>query len=215
MIPPTPRSREFRRTTAGSLTPTHRCSTNTQPRERDRYAGGGWGGEEGADRARGNSSQGMWRKREGNKRGLQDTLPVSYEEYDTSWDQEDQSKKCKKSVNCLLEQCACGRGVTVGGQSLQPMRRHLECDVTTVDACQDRSVTVREAAAAPGDSGRRAGTRGTADTKQHSSQLGKASGTQGQGRVLAVRPGTAATASNSNTESIAESQSHSHIQPGD
>jgi len=42
------------------------------------------------------------RRQEWIKRGLRDILPVSYEEYDTSWDHEDQSKRCKKSVNCLL-----------------------------------------------------------------------------------------------------------------
>ena len=32
---------------------------------------------------------------------------MSYEEYDDSWDLEDQSKKCKKAANCLLASCDC------------------------------------------------------------------------------------------------------------
>ena len=36
----------------------------------------------------------MQRQREGIKRGLWNNAPVSYEEYDDSWDLEDQSKKC-------------------------------------------------------------------------------------------------------------------------
>ena len=40
-----------------------------------------------------NQNQLKMRRKEGIKRGLRDTLPVSYEEYDVSWDQENQSKK--------------------------------------------------------------------------------------------------------------------------
>ena len=32
---------------------------------------------------------------------------MSYEEYEESWDLEDQSKKCKRAVNCLLASCDC------------------------------------------------------------------------------------------------------------
>ena len=35
------------------------------------------------------------RRREGIKHSLRDIALVSYEEYDTSWDLEDQSKRCK------------------------------------------------------------------------------------------------------------------------
>ena len=35
--------------------------------------------------------KGKWRRREGIKRSLRDTAPVSYEEYDENWDIEDQS----------------------------------------------------------------------------------------------------------------------------
>ena len=45
---------------------------------------------------------GKLRRREGIKRGLRDTMPMNYEEYDPSWDLEDQSKKCKMNINCLL-----------------------------------------------------------------------------------------------------------------
>ena len=47
------------------------------------------------------------RRREGIKLSLQDIAPVSYEEYNTSWDLEDQSKRCKRVVNCLLAGCKC------------------------------------------------------------------------------------------------------------
>ena len=46
-------------------------------------------------------------RREGIKQSLRDITPVSYEEYDDSWDLEDQSKKCKKAANCLLASCDC------------------------------------------------------------------------------------------------------------
>ena len=32
---------------------------------------------------------------------------MSYEEYEESWDLEDQSKKCRRAVNCLLASCDC------------------------------------------------------------------------------------------------------------
>ena len=41
------------------------------------------------------------------KRGLRDITPVSYEEYEDSWDLEDQSKKVKRAANCLLASCEC------------------------------------------------------------------------------------------------------------
>ena len=59
-----------------------------------------------------NPGNGKLRRREGIKRGLRDTMPVSYEEYDTSWDLEDQSKRCQRSVNCLLASCRCKRETT-------------------------------------------------------------------------------------------------------
>ena len=54
-----------------------------------------------------NPCNGKLRRREGIKRGLQDITPVSYEEYNTSWDLEDQSKKCRRALNCLLASCKC------------------------------------------------------------------------------------------------------------
>ena len=32
---------------------------------------------------------------------------VQYEEYETRWDQEIQAKKCKGSINCILDCCGC------------------------------------------------------------------------------------------------------------
>ena len=54
-----------------------------------------------------NPCNGKLRRREGIKWGLRDITPVSYEEYDDSWDLEDQSKKCKRAANCLLARCEC------------------------------------------------------------------------------------------------------------
>ena len=62
-------------------------------------AGGVKRGQEGYEES---YSNGKLRRQEGIKQGLRDILLVSYEENDTSWDHEDQSKRCKKSVNCLL-----------------------------------------------------------------------------------------------------------------
>jgi len=53
---------------------------------------------------------GKLRRREGIKRNLRDIKPVSYEEYEDSWDLEDQSKKCKRAANCLLASCECRDG---------------------------------------------------------------------------------------------------------
>ena len=44
-----------------------------------------------------NPCNGKLRRREGIKRGLRDITPVNYEEYDSSWDLEDQSKRCKRA----------------------------------------------------------------------------------------------------------------------
>ena len=54
-----------------------------------------------------NPCKGKLRRRERIKRSLRDISPVNYEEYDTSWDLEDQSKRCKRAVNCLLAGCQC------------------------------------------------------------------------------------------------------------
>ena len=48
-----------------------------------------------------------WRKREGIKRGLRDIPCVQYKEYEASWDQEIQAKKCKGSINSILDRCDC------------------------------------------------------------------------------------------------------------
>ena len=44
-----------------------------------------------------NPCNGKLRRREGINRGLRDITPVNYEEYDSSWDLEDQSKRCKRA----------------------------------------------------------------------------------------------------------------------
>ena len=54
-----------------------------------------------------NPCNGKSRRRGGIKRSLLDITPVSYEEYEDSWDLENQSKKCKKAANCLLASCDC------------------------------------------------------------------------------------------------------------
>ena len=53
---------------------------------------------------------GKLRRREGIKRNLREITPTSYEEYEDSWDLEDQSKKCKRAANCLLASCDCRDG---------------------------------------------------------------------------------------------------------
>ena len=86
-----------------------------------------------------NHSYGKMRRREGIKRGLRDILPVSYEEYDTSWDHEDQSKRCKKSVNCLLVPCTCEREAARN----EPMSDQLEDDVTPASTSHTTFLPVR------------------------------------------------------------------------
>ena len=53
---------------------------------------------------------GKCRGREVIKLKLRDVTPMSYEEYDDSWDLEDQSKKCKRTEICLLASCECRDG---------------------------------------------------------------------------------------------------------
>ena len=52
-----------------------------------------------------NSHHDKWRKREGIKRGFRDIPCVPYEKYEASRDQETQAKKCKGSINCILDCC--------------------------------------------------------------------------------------------------------------
>ena len=49
---------------------------------------------------------------EGIKRGLRDIPCVQYEEYEASWDPEIQAKKCKGSINCMLDRCGCMERLT-------------------------------------------------------------------------------------------------------
>ena len=59
-----------------------------------------------------NSHHDKWRKREWIKRGLRDIPCVQYEEYEASCDQEIQAKKCKGSINCMLDRCGCMERLT-------------------------------------------------------------------------------------------------------
>ena len=91
--------------------------------------------EKGAGVKRGQSEHaenlvnGKLRRREGIKRGLRDIDRVSYEEYDNSWDLEDQSKRCKRAVNCLLVSSGCKRETAM----IEPIRREQGDDVSTVE----------------------------------------------------------------------------------
>lgn len=97
-----------------------------------------------------NHSNGKLRRQEGIKRSLHDILPVSYGEYYTSWDIEDQSKRCKKSVNCLLVHCTRERGATRD----EPMREQLEDDVTPANTSHNMFLPVCEAPAVTAEQGK-------------------------------------------------------------
>ena len=63
-------------------------------------------------------------KARGIKRGLRDIPQVQYEEYEASWDQEIQAKKCKGSINCILDRCGCMERSTenlVGAVRISPL----------------------------------------------------------------------------------------------
>ena len=68
---------------------------------------------------------GKLRRREGIKRNLRDIKPVSYEEYEDSWDLEDQSKKCKRAANCLLASCECRGGSEPIGEEKGELPVHV------------------------------------------------------------------------------------------
>ena len=68
---------------------------------------------------------GKLRRREGIKRSLRDITPVNYEEYEDSWDLEDQSKKCKKAANCLLASCECRGGSEPIGEEKGELPVHV------------------------------------------------------------------------------------------
>jgi len=57
---------------------------------------------------------------------------VSYEEYETSWDLEDQSKRCKRKINCLLVSCRWKRETA----TIEPIRKESGDDVSTVESSQ-------------------------------------------------------------------------------
>ena len=86
-----------------------------------------------------NPSNGKLRRREGIKHGLQDMVPVSYEEYVTSWDLEDQSKRCKRAINCLLATCRCKRETA----KIEPIRNESGDDVITVESSRNLTMPGR------------------------------------------------------------------------
>ena len=124
--------------------------------------------EKGAGVKRGQSEHaenlinGKLRRREGIKRGLQDMDPMSYEEYDDSWDLEDQSKRCKRAVNCLLVGCGCKRETAM----IEPIRREQGDGVSTVEHSQTSTRPVHVVPVAAVEQGKRAGTHNTARTVQ-------------------------------------------------
>ena len=89
--------------------PTIPKSSSTLPiyhQENEIYVQEGAGGvKRGQTELEKNLHHDKWRKREGIKRGLRDIPHVPYEEYEASWDQEIQAKKCKGSINCILDRC--------------------------------------------------------------------------------------------------------------
>ena len=68
---------------------------------------GGTGVKRGQPECIENPCNGKLRRRDGIQRSLRDIASVNYEEYNTCWDLEDQSKRCKRVVNCLLASCKC------------------------------------------------------------------------------------------------------------
>ena len=98
----------------------------TQENEIDMKEEGAIGEKRGQSECVERSGNGKLRRREGIKCSLRDITPVSYEEYKESWDLEDQSKKCRRAVNCLLASCECrgkrgtnqGRGRRLAGKSI-------------------------------------------------------------------------------------------------
>ena len=65
-------------------------------------------------------------------------MPVSYEEYENSWDIEDQSKRCKRALNCLLLSCRCKRETAAS----ELIRNECMYDVTTAESSQTLSLPV-------------------------------------------------------------------------
>ena len=89
------------------LTPTPENMITTPENEIDMREEGGKGEKRELTECVEFPGNGKSRRREGIKRSLRDIAPVSYEEYEESWDFEDPSKKCRRGVNCLLASCEC------------------------------------------------------------------------------------------------------------
>ena len=85
---------------------------------------------------------GKSRRREGIKRSLRDIAPVSYEEYEESWDLEDQSKRCRRGVNCLLASCECRPEV-------EPIRRERGDVPVHIQTARDTGLSGRDSTRYP------------------------------------------------------------------
>ena len=80
-----------------------------------------------------------WRTGEGIKRGLRDIPWVQYEEYEASWDQEIQAKKCKGSINCIMDCCRCMERSTenvVGTVRISPLTPAMRDQLAGLIAAQ-------------------------------------------------------------------------------
>ena len=137
-----------------------------------------------------NPGNGKLRRREGIKQGLRDIVLASYEEYNDSWDLENQSKKCKMEANCLLASCKCK------GKS-EPIR----------DEKGDLLVHLPLATVAELD--RRAGTRDAAGAIHPALIPGPSSSNTGRYSNSAAVLNTAETAASSNHTKDTVSQLHS------
>ena len=104
---------------------------------------------------------------------------MNYEEYDTSWDLEDQSKRSKRAVNCLLAGCKCKA-------ESKPITN--KSGVMPVYLVPD---TVAEL-------GRRAGTRDMDGTAQPALLMGPSSSNTGRYSNTAAGLSTPTTSASSN-----------------
>ena len=130
-------------------------------------------------------------------------MPVSYEEYDTSWDPEDQSKKCKRSVNCLLVSCRCKRETA----AFEPIRNESGDEVMTVESSQNPTMSVHVFPDMAVEQGRQVGNRYTDMTVQPVLIPGPSSKDTGEHSSTTVGLSTDTTAASSNPAQDTVSQS--------
>ena len=136
-----------------------------------------------------NLCKGKLGRREGIKRGIWDNTPVSYVEYKDSWDLEDQSKKCKKAVNCLLASCKCkGESEPIRDERVD-LPVHLPPDMVA-------------------ELGRQAGTRDPAGAIPPALITGRSSINTGRYSNTAAGLNTVATTASSNHTTDTVSQFH-------